>query len=157
MTPKAAVIALLVAAEETKLDVPIVSHYRGVWWSRNSHKWQAAIQYGGVKEMLGTFPTEEEAAHAYDSVARREHGRAAQLNFPRMGERQGQKLRTVSEEELRRRQELRMAKTASERGTEEQVRAIHSWRDWRRCCLIALPDPASHLLVHNSTPSAWLR
>ena len=62
MTPKAAVIALLVAAEETKLDAPIVSHYRGVWWSRNSHKWQAAIQYGGVKEMLGTFPTEEEAA-----------------------------------------------------------------------------------------------
>lgn len=39
-TPKQAMIAMLLEAEEVKLDAPIVSSYRGVWWSRNSHKWQ---------------------------------------------------------------------------------------------------------------------
>ncbi len=39
-TPKQAMIAMLLEAEEIKLDAPIVSSYRGVWWSRNSHQWQ---------------------------------------------------------------------------------------------------------------------
>jgi hypothetical protein len=119
-TPKQAITALLIAAEEAKLDAPIVSSYRGVWWSRNSHKWQAAIQYNNVKEMLGCFPTEESAARAYDEVARREHQEKARLNFPLAGEIQGHKLRSLTEEELRQRQEKRLAKKQEERGHEEE-------------------------------------
>ena len=64
--------------------------------------------------MLGTFQTEELAAKAYDTVARREHGKNAQLNFPLPGERQGHKHRTWTAEDIRRRQETRLAKKAEE-------------------------------------------
>lgn len=50
-TPKQAMIAMLLEAEEVKLDAPIVSSYRGVWWSRNSHQWQVCVQLCFVSTM----------------------------------------------------------------------------------------------------------
>eukprot|EP01047_Picozoa_sp_COSAG01_P051362 COSAG01_NODE_5294_length_4352_cov_12.531860_2_plen_946_part_00 len=63
------------------------SKYRGVSWVQG--KWSARISQEGRKQHLGAFPDEESAARAYDARAHELHGVAAQLNFPRAGERQG--------------------------------------------------------------------
>lgn len=54
--------------------------------------WQAIIGYQNIfgqsiKEHLGTFSVEEEAAKAYDQAARLYHSEFAALNFPGEGER----------------------------------------------------------------------
>lgn len=57
------------------------SGYRGV--SRNHRNWQAKIGIGYKRIPLGTFPTPEEAAHAYDAAAVIYFDPAfVQLNFP---------------------------------------------------------------------------
>lgn len=45
-------------------------------------RWVAGITAGGRRIYLGRFPTEEEAARAYDAAAREHHGEFARLNFP---------------------------------------------------------------------------
>ncbi|KAM7459004.1 hypothetical protein BLSTO_00223 [Blastocystis sp. subtype 1] len=55
------------------------SGYRGVY--SRSGKWNAQIQYNGKKVYLGSYSSEEEAAHAYDIAAKRYHGSKAVLNF----------------------------------------------------------------------------
>src|SRR5260370_31810249 len=64
------------------------SGYRGVY-KNNKSGWQAKICFGPQsnkrKIMLGTFETQEEAAHAYDDAAREYHGARAVLNFPGIG------------------------------------------------------------------------
>src|SRR5260370_38901971 len=61
------------------------SGYRGVY-KNNKSGWQAQICFGPRsnkrKIMLGTFETQEEAAHAYDDAARHHHGDRTVLNFP---------------------------------------------------------------------------
>jgi hypothetical protein len=54
--------------------------YRGV--EQRGEKWGAAIAQAGRRHWLGTFPTAEEAAMAYDKAARERHGKFARLNFP---------------------------------------------------------------------------
>lgn len=59
------------------------SGYKGVSPVRNGKAWSAGI--AGVK--LGSYPTREEAALAYDTAARDLFGEYGTFNFPRTGER----------------------------------------------------------------------
>jgi hypothetical protein len=71
---------------ENTINTPIVtgrSHYRGVVLSTPAKRtWKAVIRINGKKTHLGSFKTEEEAAHAYDNAAKEYHREFARLNFP---------------------------------------------------------------------------
>jgi len=56
------------------------SRYRGVCWNSKQHKWQAEIKVAGRRRFLGHFDAEDDAARAYDSIARLHQGFT--LNFP---------------------------------------------------------------------------
>ena len=56
------------------------SQYRGVHRA-GSGKWVAQISKDGVRECLGSFESELNAAAAYDNAARRVHGEFARLNL----------------------------------------------------------------------------
>jgi len=59
------------------------SIYKGVCFeSRYKLKWLASIKVGGVQMYIGRYPTEEEAARAYDKKAKELFGEFAYLNFP---------------------------------------------------------------------------
>lgn len=45
-------------------------------------KWYSSIRINGKSKFIGHFPTEEEAARAYDFKAKEVHGEFARLNFP---------------------------------------------------------------------------
>jgi len=61
------------------------SGFRGVYRHHRGHVWKMEIRCGGER-VFSTHATAEEAALAYDEVARRLHGEFAVLNFPRTGE-----------------------------------------------------------------------
>ena len=64
------------------------SRFHGVYWHKARSKWQAELQHDGKKHHLGSFAEdkEEDAAHAYDTAARKLRGANAglawQLNYP---------------------------------------------------------------------------
>lgn len=53
--------------------------YKGI--AQVGDKWRAQITSDGTIHRLGTFPTPEDAARAYDEAATRLHGEFARLNF----------------------------------------------------------------------------
>lgn len=55
------------------------SGFKGVYWIKRAQRWRAQIKINKRSKEIGTYKTREEAARAYDSVAR-EYG--YQLNFP---------------------------------------------------------------------------
>lgn len=58
------------------------SRYKGVSWQRKTNKWVAALRCDQKWLRLGLFEVEEDAARAYDKVARETFGEFALLNFP---------------------------------------------------------------------------
>ena len=55
--------------------------YKGAYLKSHG-RWYARIQVCGEAMHLGTYDTEEEAAHAYDKAAQKHFGEYAYLNFP---------------------------------------------------------------------------
>lgn len=60
------------------------SGFRGV--SLLCGKWSAYIRIDNRTRWLGSFPSREEAAQAYDNAARQLHGEFARTNFKRTGD-----------------------------------------------------------------------
>jgi hypothetical protein len=57
------------------------SRFKGLYRSQ-SGKWCALIECNGIREHLGSYDTEEQAARVYDFRARQLFGEFAYLNFP---------------------------------------------------------------------------
>lgn len=57
------------------------SGYKGV--HKHNNKWRATIKYGSKAIHIGLFDTKNEAAKAYDRVAKKIYGEYAWLNFGR--------------------------------------------------------------------------
>lgn len=57
------------------------SKFKGVSWDKRVKKWSARVQPNG-KSHRQYFDTEEEAARAYDEMAKEHFGEFARLNFP---------------------------------------------------------------------------
>ena len=56
--------------------------YKGVYFHKQRREWRAQITAHYRKTSLGVFPTDVEAAHAYDAAAKEKFGAYARLNFP---------------------------------------------------------------------------
>lgn len=61
--------------------------FKGVRHPHHTKGWSARITTNGRVIETKSFATPEEAARAYDDLARQHHGKFACLNFPRAGER----------------------------------------------------------------------
>ena len=58
------------------------SQYKGVIYDKRRGQWIADITFQRKKIRVGRYPTEVDAARAYDEVAKELHGEFARLNFP---------------------------------------------------------------------------
>ncbi len=62
------------------------SRFKGVYYDKRRRTWYARICHNGKNINLGTYPTEIEAARAYDKAAMELFGEFACLNFPEEAE-----------------------------------------------------------------------
>ena len=58
------------------------SKYKGIYFRKNTRKWEVLITFERKKIFLGCFRSEIDAAKAYDRAAMKYHGEFASLNFP---------------------------------------------------------------------------
>jgi hypothetical protein len=58
------------------------SKYKGIAWNRHTQRWIATIYFDGKRMHLGYFDSENDAAKAYDTAAKKYHREFAYLNFP---------------------------------------------------------------------------
>jgi hypothetical protein len=74
----------LSVARRGKKNTDATSAYRGVHWHAKNRYWEVGIYPPNIKKKryIGVFHDEEEAARAYDKVAREIFGNGAKLNFP---------------------------------------------------------------------------
>lgn len=56
------------------------SRFKGIHWDNESKKWRACISIDGVRRHIGRFPTEKDAAEAYNIEAVKRYGKFAKLN-----------------------------------------------------------------------------
>jgi hypothetical protein len=56
------------------------SGYRGVYWAGYAQKYRSRINCNGVRYELGVFDNKEDAARAYNKMAKKLYGKAAALN-----------------------------------------------------------------------------
>lgn len=56
--------------------------YRGAFWHGVARKWMTQIRFNNRIIYGGLFEREEDAAQAYDDLAKKYHGAFARLNFP---------------------------------------------------------------------------
>jgi len=55
-------------------NMPHSSKFRGVGFNKRLGNWMARINVSGISRYLGSFPTEEEAAKAWNAVAKQYEG-----------------------------------------------------------------------------------
>lgn len=70
------------AEQRAQTKATRTSQFFGVSWIDRMQHWRADVLVRGRRYILGCFDDEEEAARAYDRVARAKHGAHAKLNFP---------------------------------------------------------------------------
>jgi hypothetical protein len=58
------------------------SQFKGVHWDKARSRWAAQIKKLGKVTNIGRFISEEDAARAYDTAAKKVYGEFARLNFP---------------------------------------------------------------------------
>lgn len=73
--------------QNTRGDAYSFSKYKGVTLDKRTNRWRAKASSGRKYVQLGMFATEREAAEAYDTWARQNHGEFACCNFPAGDER----------------------------------------------------------------------
>ncbi|MCP3681075.1 MAG: hypothetical protein GY861_00155 [bacterium] len=66
---------------QRKVTKPTSSRYKGASWFKRDSKWRSYIKIDGKQIHLGYFDKEEDAAKAYDKMAKRIFGEFAQFNF----------------------------------------------------------------------------
>jgi hypothetical protein len=66
--------------KQAKRGVPTSSRWKGVY--KKGNKWGAHICRDYKRRFLGSFKSEDDAAHAYDKAAKELFGQHALLNFP---------------------------------------------------------------------------
>lgn len=57
------------------------SRFKGVTWNQHSRRWYAQSKVNGKRIYIGCFKSEEDAARAYDALARSMFGPYARPNF----------------------------------------------------------------------------
>jgi len=67
-------------AQNRKPDRRGSSKYKGVYWREERSRWVVQIRANGVRRKGGLYTSEDDAARAYNELAKELHGEFAYLN-----------------------------------------------------------------------------